>query len=481
MTVLGIDLGSKFSTVAHVNADGVATLIPDAQDGEAFRTPSVIHSGPSGRLVGQAALIASLAQPGLPLLRDAKWLLGCDGATSQASRATGLSAQQGVGLLLDKLRSDATACGESVDGAVLAVPRSFTADQCRALRAAAAAIDLPVRALVDESIAAAMQLVSNWSQPTTALVLHLGSRTCETTIVRGGRGSMQVLATKSQTALGGRWVDERIVDQMRPEFERQHGPIGQDATIQLAQLAEQLKLDLCRSSSGQVKQQALLGKGAFEFVLTRFHFERMIRTLVAKCLDLCSETLAEARLDWADIGSVLLVGGAAQMPAVRREFEQRSGLPTERIVSDSGHAAIAYGAALLAMQDDVQLGRFALNESGGASASAAAGDREAGNLPLAKFDIGIRIGDPRSSTAAIYRLIKRSSPLPATAMRQFRTSRPGQTRLVIDVVQALGSTRRAVSLGQFAIELPAGLPANHAVAVTMCCDVDGQVEVKASA
>lgn len=53
MIYLGIDLGTTFSLAAYVNAQGTPALFPDFHNANDFRTPSVMHIGEEGCLVGQ--------------------------------------------------------------------------------------------------------------------------------------------------------------------------------------------------------------------------------------------------------------------------------------------------------------------------------------------------------------------------------------------------------------------------------------------
>lgn len=76
MIHLGIDLGTTFSIVSHVNAQGVPTLFPDYHDANEFRTPSVAHIGTDGTLVGQSLEELLDDDPGLSHVRFVKLHMG---------------------------------------------------------------------------------------------------------------------------------------------------------------------------------------------------------------------------------------------------------------------------------------------------------------------------------------------------------------------------------------------------------------------
>ena len=476
MTCIGIALGSTSSSVARINTAGIPALVPDAQNGDSFCTPTIVHLGAAGQLVGAAAEVVVIARPDLPALREFNWLLASSASLMIDSAQKNWSAEEVMALLLNKLRGDAEALGEAVDSAVLTVPFGFGSHRRQALRRAAEAAGLQVRALVDEATAAAAYDSMNQPAERNVLVFNIGTRAFDATLLRCASGNIRRLAVRSDNSFGGRWIDAAIAAEMRSHLVSDQSQVAPAEFDQLLVFAEQLKISLSSAGSNQARQRSLIGKRAFEFVLTRRHLEQLIAPMLTRCMDACDACLKAANIQWPQVDAIVLVGGTCEMPAVRSAVASRSGLSAEKIASQQPRAAIAYGAAWLASRTDEQLAQLpdVISES-------------SDNKPvptgetLAAYDVGIRIGDPRTGEAAIYRLIKRNSPLPATAVKQFRTSRSDQSRLVIEVVQTKGSARRAASLGQFAIELPTGLPANHPVDVTMCYDANGQVHVKACA
>lgn len=76
MQYLGLDLGTTFSLVAYVNAQGVPALFPDYHDANEFRTPSVVHIGEEGCLVGQSVEELLEDEPALTQARFVKLELG---------------------------------------------------------------------------------------------------------------------------------------------------------------------------------------------------------------------------------------------------------------------------------------------------------------------------------------------------------------------------------------------------------------------
>jgi molecular chaperone DnaK (HSP70) len=106
---VGIDLGTAFSRIARMDARGTPVLVPDFRAADQMETPSVVHVGPEGALVGRPAEELLEDAPDLPAVRHVKLRLGS--AESALTDALGRRwLPEGVAaLLLRKLRRDAQA------------------------------------------------------------------------------------------------------------------------------------------------------------------------------------------------------------------------------------------------------------------------------------------------------------------------------------------------------------------------------------
>lgn len=499
MNGIAIDIGSAYSTAARLNDEGVPTLIPDAQESDQLRTPSLIHLGTIGALVGHAAVVASDAQPELPIIEDAKSMLASGRVLGIDQDKKGWTAEECVAQVFTKLRQDASAhCFQAVDQVLLTVPSRFTSAQRYALRQSAQMAGLRVRAMVDECVAAAVYAASPYVGDRTLLVLQSGRCGLDVAVVRCSERGATVLASRHDGSLGGKAIDLRLADEIAAAQGWSRDTMAPLADKQLMRFAEQLKIALCQAkmspysatatsasssapapaSATQVQLHGLVGKSAVEFILTRWYFQQLVTPMFEQAWELIEKCLTDAGVDWPRIDRVVLAGGTMQLPALRTELIEQFALSPERIVSKNCSTAAAYGGAILAAQSDEQLARYESQRAG-------CNDREEREpLParegaIAMFEIGIRIGDPRSGQAAVYKLIKRGTALPAKASKRFRTSRAGQPRLIIEAVKIEGSLRHAESLGHFSLALPPGLPANHPVVVTMSCDANGQIRVDA--
>ena len=124
--ILGIDLGTTFSTMAVVDQFGKSTVLPNS-DGHPT-TPSVVHFyEPGACVVGEEAVKSVVADPGNSI-RFVKRLMGDDIQLDFFGEE--YTPQAISGLILKKLKADAEeALGHQVTDAVITVPAYFNSAQ----------------------------------------------------------------------------------------------------------------------------------------------------------------------------------------------------------------------------------------------------------------------------------------------------------------------------------------------------------------
>jgi len=467
MISAGIDLGTTFSAIAHINPEGIPTLFPDAHDADLFRTPSVVHIGEMDCLVGDNVENLLEDQPETPVARHTKLLLGSRRPIYIDQLGRDWTAEAINALILSKLRHDLqTFAYDGLGDAVITVPAQFGDTQRRAVRRAAELVDINVSSLVDEPVAAATYLSTHHSAEQTLLVYDLGGGTFDATVLRCSPDEISVLATDGDSRTGGKWIDELIMQLMSDELERLHGTnfCQSPATqLQLRQLAGETKLKLCKPGRTQVRHNTLIGNQPFDFVMTGHHFNTLIEPMLEENIDVAERCLRSANVGWSDVDQILLVGGSTLIPAVREQLARRAGRPATEIQSRQPHKAVAFGAAILA----------------GAATPQHRQRIPALRQAIAGYDLGVRIRDPGTGKLAIYKLIKRNAALPTQATKVFKTSRDDQTRMIIEVVQSKGDATNALSLGNFSFGPIANPKANYPIEVTMQYDSEGIASVHA--
>jgi molecular chaperone DnaK len=464
---VGIDLGTTFSLIARVDAHGIPVLFPDRHEAERFKTPSVVHIGPDGALVGQAVEELLEDTPELPVARFAKLSMGRDEPIFVDHLGRPWHPEAISALILKKLRRDVAAyTDEAIDGAIISVPAHFDDPRRQATRHAAELAGLNVIDLVEEPLAAATHYGAHTVPPgSTILVYDLGGGTFDATVLHVNSNGLYALATDGTSDLGGKNFDEAIMAMVADQFRLAHrfDPM-QDPVVsaQLRRQAEAIKIKLAMPGQGEVRKGLLLGGRTQEILLSRGQFEQAIRPLVDRSLEVCGRALKAAGLDWAAIDQVLLAGGSTLIPAVETAVRRASDKPGDRVKRHQPHMAIAYGAALIAAQ----------------RSGAPAGKAPPLLQRVSGFDLGCRIFDPVTRQPVVDTLIARNTPIPARRTITYYTNRADQSRIILDIVQVKAPGEPPASLGYFAF--PVDRPRkNHPLQITLGYDERGMVSVTA--
>src|SRR5580765_700072 len=225
---VGIDLGTTFSAIAALDERGRPVTLPN-RDGELL-TPSAVLFTDDVAVVGQSALDVALEQPD----RVAKLVKRRMGMPDLGRSVAGRSFRPETlsAIILKKLVQDAEQRIGPVTNSVITVPAYFDDTRRKATQDAGRIAGLNVIDILDEPSAAALAyslqrapgaLETADIPEQTVLVYDLGGGTFDATLVRLGRRFFQTLAIEGDVRLGGKDWDDRIVDFVAAQFQRQFG------------------------------------------------------------------------------------------------------------------------------------------------------------------------------------------------------------------------------------------------------------------
>ena len=210
---VGIDLGTTFSAVACVGADGEPKILPNSS-GE-HTTPSVVAVAEDGSVVcGEAAKeaqlmgdanVASFYKTNMGNAGYVEYLRGCE------FDATTLSSTFLRHLIADVSRAN----GVQIDSAVVTVPAYFEAPQREATLEALRRTGVRALGTLNEPSAAAYAyglMSADAAGDRTILIYDLGGGTFDVTVARLSGREIRVLSSTGNHQLGGRQWDSALSD-----------------------------------------------------------------------------------------------------------------------------------------------------------------------------------------------------------------------------------------------------------------------------
>ena len=479
--VIGIDLGTSNSCVA-VMEDGKPTVIRNSEG--SYITPSVVAYKEGDILVGEQARRQHVTNPentfyGIKRLIGRRFdekeiqffedktpfeiIEGGDGSAWLKINDQKVSPVQVLAKVLGKMKITAEDyLNHEVTSAVITVPAYFNDSQRQATKDAGIIAGLEVKRIINEPTAAALAYGFDNDGDKKIAVYDLGGGTFDISILELGDDVYDVKSTNGNTLLGGEDLDNRLVDYVIGEFEKDTGmDLSEDkgALQRVTEGCEQAKHALSYDLQYEINLPYITadsdGPKHLKLSITRAKFEGLVEDIIASTLEPCKIALKDAGLTANDIDELILVGGQTRMPKVRETVQ--AFFKKEAVKQVDPDRVVAMGAAI--------------------QAGVLSGDlKDVLLLDVTPLSLGLE-----TLGGVFTRIIDKNTTIPTQKSQIFSTAEDNQSAVEVKVYQGdreLAQDNRL--LGEFTLQgipaVPRGIPQ---IEVSFDIDANGILSVSA--
>jgi len=366
----GIDLGTTNSAFARMQNGEAKILKSDFQDDI---LPSCVNFNKKQAILCGRSAFVTFKSERLKALRnfeveasntflEFKRTMGTDTHYSSSNMNKTYNSEELSAEVLKKLKSLVT--DENIQSIVITVPAKFTINQNDATIRAAKLAGFKHVELLQEPIAASMAYgLEVEKKDGFWLVFDFGGGTFDAALLKVDEGIMKVIDTEGDNYLGGKNLDEAIVDEIIIPYLADNFSIDNILADNdkkeilrgaMKFYAEEAKIQLSFRESHNILSE--LGdipgedENGNEFELdiniSQQDLEAVFAPIFQKTITICKELLNRNKLSGSQLGALILVGGPTYSPILRKMLREQVTYKVD--TSCDPMTAVAKGAALYA-------------------------------------------------------------------------------------------------------------------------------------
>ncbi|XP_031834751.1 heat shock protein 70Cb isoform X2 [Nomia melanderi] len=378
MSVIGIDFGNESCYVAVARAGGIETI---ANDYSLRNTPSCVAFSGKNRILGVAAKNQMVTNMKNTIYGFKRWLgrkyndpqvqreiqMSPFKVTQQAEGNIGIhvqylgeehifSPEQITAMLFTKLKDiSETALQTAINDCVISVPSYFTQSERQALLDSAGIAGLNVLRLFNETTATALcygiykqDLPAPEGPPRNIAFVDCGYASLQVCICAFHKGKLKMLASASDSQLGGRDIDAILADHFCKDFQSRYNIDARGsprAYVRLLAEVEKLKKQMSANSTTlPLNIECFMDEKDVHGTMKRADMEAMCAHLFKRVESTLRKCLEDSKLKLEEIHSIELVGGSSRVPAIKRLVEEVFNRPVSTTLNQD--EAVSRGCAL---------------------------------------------------------------------------------------------------------------------------------------
>lgn len=479
--IIGIDLGTTNSCVAVIEG-GKPVVIPNSEGGRV--TPSVVaFTKNDERLIGQTAKRQAVTNPENTVYSIKRFMGRLHGEVAEEIKEVPYKVVKGKNnvarvkiknkeysppeisaMVLQKMKQTAEDyLGQKITDAVVTVPAYFNDSQRQATKEAGVVAGLDVKRIVNEPTAAALAYGLEKKEDQKIAVFDFGGGTFDISVLELADGVFEVKSTNGDTHLGGDDIDQRILEWIADEFEKQEGfDLRNDPMVlqRLKEAAEKAKMELSTTAQTEINLPFITatdtGPKHLNLTLTRSKFEQLCENIFNRLVKPCKKAIKDSGISLNDLDEVVLVGGSTRIPKVQEIVKEVFGKEPHKGVNPD--EVVAMGAAI---QGGILSGDI---------------DRDIVLLDVTPLTLGIE-----TLGGVMTKLIEANSTIPIKKTEIFSTAAENQTTVEVHVLQ--GERPMAVdnkTIGRFHLDgIPPASRGIPQIEVSFDLDANGILNVTA--